>query len=90
MISFSYVFDLRVLFISLHRYDDGHFYPANSDSNYDCVGEGKGVGFTVNIPWNQPQSGDAEYTAAFLRIVMPVAYQVTIQYKAILLIFYLI
>ena len=33
------------------------------------------VGFTVNIPWNQI-SGDAEYLAAFLRIVMPIAYEV--------------
>lgn len=64
------------MFISLHRYDDGLFYPAHSDSNYDCVGEAKGRGFTVNIPWNQIQAGDAEYLAAFLRIVMPVAYQV--------------
>jgi acetoin utilization deacetylase AcuC-like enzyme len=32
-------------------------------------------GYSVNIPWNQV-SGDAEYIAAFLRIVMPVAYEV--------------
>lgn len=66
-----------MLFISLHRYDDGKFYPQYTKSNYDYIGEGKGRGFTVNIPWNKTnQYGDAEYTAAFLRIVMPIAYQV--------------
>lgn len=66
-----------MLFISLHRYDEGCFYPVNSESNYDCVGHGKGKGFSVNIPWNQSTAGDSEYVAAFLRVVMPVAYQVT-------------
>lgn len=66
----------RVLFISLHRYDNGLFYPMNSKSNYDFIGEDTGLGYTINIPWNQSVAGDAEYTAAFLRVVMPVAYQV--------------
>jgi len=30
----------------------------------------------VNVPWNLTSAGDAEYTAAFLRVVMPVAYEV--------------
>jgi histone deacetylase 6 len=67
--------DDSVLFISLHRYDNGCFYPAEAESNYTDVGCGKGKGFTVNVPWNQPTAGDAEYVAAFLRVVMPVAYQ---------------
>lgn len=64
------------MFISLHRYDNGSFYPVDADSNYDEVGRGNGKGYNINIPWNQQTAGDAEYTAAFLRIVMPVAYQV--------------
>nr|QDF21420.1 histone deacetylase 6 isoform X2 [Brachionus koreanus] len=67
--------DDTVLFISLHRYDNGTFYPIDAGSNYDEVGKGKGKGFNINIPWNQSVAGDAEYTAAFLRIVMPVAYE---------------
>jgi histone deacetylase 6 len=63
------------LFISLHRYDDGMYYPTNAESNYDCIGGDKAKGFTVNIPWNQPVGGDAEYVAAFLRLVMPIAYE---------------
>jgi histone deacetylase 6 len=42
--------DESVLFISLHRYDNGCFYPANAPSNYTDVGRDKGKGFTVNIP----------------------------------------
>ncbi len=34
----------RVLFISLHRYDFGRFYPVNALSNYDYIGEGNGEG----------------------------------------------
>ncbi|CAF0704332.1 unnamed protein product [Brachionus calyciflorus] len=67
--------DDSVLFISLHRYDNGCFYPIDSGSNYDEVGKGNGKGYNVNIPWNQQTAGDAEYTAAFLRIIMPIAYQ---------------
>jgi len=68
--------DDSVLFISLHRYDDGSFYPANNPkSNYNFTGLNRGKGFTINIPWNQPTAGDSEYIAAFLRVVMPVAYQ---------------
>ena len=37
------------------------------------VGEGKGEGFNVNIPWNGAGFGDYEYMEAFQNIVMPVA-----------------
>ena len=45
--------DPRVLYISLHRYDNGNFFPASSDANYNVVGSGSGEGFNVNIPWNK-------------------------------------
>jgi len=44
--------DDSVLYISLHRYDNGFFYPGSADANYDKVGKGKGEGFNVNIPFN--------------------------------------
>lgn len=43
----------NVLYISLHRYDHGEFFPKKSDANYDVVGNGRGEGFNVNIPWNK-------------------------------------
>ncbi|XP_062890991.1 histone deacetylase 6 isoform X3 [Mobula hypostoma] len=67
--------DPSVLYISLHRYDHGMFFPNSEDANYDMVGKASGEGFTVNIPWNEKRIGDSEYMAAFQRIVMPICYQ---------------
>uniref|UniRef100_A0A452HFA4 Histone deacetylase domain-containing protein n=1 Tax=Gopherus agassizii TaxID=38772 RepID=A0A452HFA4_9SAUR len=64
-----------VLYVSLHRYDHGSFFPTSEDADADRVGEGPGRGFTLNVPWNSPRMGDAEYLAAFHRLVLPVAYQ---------------
>ncbi|KAL4720985.1 hypothetical protein ACJJTC_009432 [Scirpophaga incertulas] len=63
----------KILYISIHRYDDGSFFPHSSEANYTAVGEGKGEGFNINIPWNKRGMGDAEYLAAMTQIVMPVA-----------------
>lgn len=43
----------KVLYISMHRYDYGEFFPNSKDANYDVVGEERGEGFNVNIPWNK-------------------------------------
>lgn len=43
----------NVLYISVHRYDNGTFFPKSKDANYDVVGQGAGTGFNVNIPWNR-------------------------------------
>lgn len=65
----------NVLYISLHRYEHGQFFPKSSDGNYTVVGEGLGEGFNVNIPWNKHKMGDSDYIAAFQRIIMPIAYE---------------
>ncbi|XP_034945547.1 histone deacetylase 6 isoform X2 [Chelonus insularis] len=67
--------DPRVLYISIHRYDNGSFFPQSKSANYDVVGAGKGEGFNVNIPWNRKKMGDTEYMAAFQQVVLPIAYQ---------------
>ncbi|OXU23235.1 hypothetical protein TSAR_003178 [Trichomalopsis sarcophagae] len=67
--------DSSILYISLHRYDNGSFFPHSKAANYNVVGTGKGEGFNVNIPWNKRGMGDAEYIAAFQQVVMPIAYQ---------------
>ncbi|XP_042878465.1 histone deacetylase 6-like isoform X3 [Penaeus japonicus] len=67
--------DPKVLYISIHRYDHGLFFPSSEDANYDQVGSGDGEGYTVNIPWNKSGMGDAEYMSAMLQVVMPIAYQ---------------
>ncbi|XP_014285163.1 histone deacetylase 4 isoform X4 [Halyomorpha halys] len=66
--------DRRVLFISLHRHDDGNFFPGTGGPT-EC-GLGPGLGYTVNIAWSgglNPPMGDAEYLAAFRTVVMPIA-----------------
>ncbi|XP_026287181.1 histone deacetylase 6 isoform X1 [Frankliniella occidentalis] len=67
--------DPRVLYISLHRYDNGSFFPGSLDAGHDKVGLGKGEGFNVNIPWNKKGMNDGDYITAFHQIVLPIAYQ---------------
>ena len=67
--------DPRVLYVSVHRYDNGTFFPCRQEANYDHVGEGRGEGFNVNIPWNGSGMGDPEYTCALFNVILPVAYQ---------------
>lgn len=66
--------DPNVLYMSLHRYDDGNFFPGSGAP--DEVGTGPGVGFNVNMAFTgglEPPMGDAEYLAAFRTVVMPIA-----------------
>ncbi|XP_075804531.1 histone deacetylase 9 isoform X3 [Microtus pennsylvanicus] len=66
--------DPSVLYISLHRYDEGNFFPGSGAPNE--VGVGLGEGFNINIAWTgglDPPMGDAEYLEAFRTVVMPVA-----------------
>lgn len=65
-----------MLYISLHRYEEGSFFPCSEDADYDKVGRGKGAGYNVNIPWNRAKMGDPEYLAAFHHLVMPIAREV--------------
>ncbi|XP_066967775.1 histone deacetylase 4 isoform X10 [Macrobrachium rosenbergii] len=66
--------DRNILYISMHRYDDGSFFPGTGAPTE--VGEGDGYGFNVNIAFSgglNPPMGDAEYMAAFRTVVMPIA-----------------
>ncbi|XP_035293019.1 histone deacetylase 7 isoform X5 [Cricetulus griseus] len=66
--------DPSVLYISLHRHDDGNFFPGSGA--VDEVGTGNGEGFNVNVAWAgglDPPMGDPEYLAAFRIVVMPIA-----------------
>ncbi|KAI1381401.1 putative histone deacetylase A [Hypoxylon crocopeplum] len=71
--------DPNILYISLHVYDKGTFYPGRPDNpmipdgNFDKVGTGLGQGKNVNIAWPTQGMGDGEYFAAFQKIVMPIA-----------------
>uniref|UniRef100_A0A8D3CH95 Histone deacetylase n=1 Tax=Scophthalmus maximus TaxID=52904 RepID=A0A8D3CH95_SCOMX len=66
--------DPSVLYLSLHRYDDGNYFPGSGAP--DEVGSGAGVGFNVNMAFTgglEPPMSDADYLAAFRTVVMPIA-----------------
>lgn len=71
--------DPNVLYISIHIYQGGKFYPGVPDvegipdGDLDKCGLGAGIGKNVNIGWHAQGMGDGEYMAAFQRIVMPIA-----------------
>uniref|UniRef100_A0A3Q3WE58 Protein deacetylase HDAC6 n=1 Tax=Mola mola TaxID=94237 RepID=A0A3Q3WE58_MOLML len=65
--------DNSVLYVSLHRYDNGTFFPSSEDAAPDRVGVSKGAGFNVNVAWSGGRMGDSDYLAAFHHVVMPIA-----------------
>ncbi|KAL2066696.1 hypothetical protein VTL71DRAFT_2768 [Oculimacula yallundae] len=73
--------DPNVLYISLHVYKDGQFYPGQPDEagipdgGLANCGAGRGVGKNINIGWAEQGVGNGEYMAAFQKIVMPIAHE---------------
>jgi len=71
--------DPNILYISIHVYLNGEFYPGKPDNpmtpdgGMEHCGAGTGLGTNVNIGWESQGMGDAEYMAAFQKIVMPIA-----------------
>ena len=69
----------NVLYISLHVYQNGNFYPGQPehdgvpDGGMNNCGAGLGMGKNINIGWHDQGMGDGEYMAAFQKIVMPIA-----------------
>lgn len=60
-----------VLYISLHRHENGRFYPGTGA--VDEVGIMDAEGFSVNIPWSCGGVGDNDYIYAFQHVVLPIA-----------------
>ncbi|KAK4184869.1 histone deacetylase clr3 [Podospora australis] len=73
--------DPNILYISLHVYKDGEFYPGKPDNpmipdgGLEQCGSGPGLGKNINIGWHDQGMGDGEYMAAFQKIVMPIAHE---------------
>ena len=59
--------DPSILYFSMHQYP---FYPGTG--GIEEIGGGAGRGYTVNVPWPGGM-GDAEYLAAFDRVLLPIA-----------------
>ena len=68
--------DADVLFFSIHRYDDGDFYPGGREGSMHAVGGGLGRGYSINIPWDTASEkhmpGDAAYDHAFEQVRQPI------------------
>ncbi|KAH9434458.1 hypothetical protein MCOR02_006462 [Pyricularia oryzae] len=73
--------DPNVLYISLHVYKNGEFYPGKpenpmtADGSISSCGSGPGLGRNINIGWDDQGMGDGEYIAAFQKIIMPIAHE---------------
>mmetsp|Transcript_162119 Transcript_162119/g.299194 ORF Transcript_162119/g.299194 Transcript_162119/m.299194 type:complete len:516 (-) Transcript_162119:149-1696(-) len=78
--------DKRVMYFSVHRHDEGFFYPGTNpavgaDSGKAAsVGEDEGAGFNINVAWSVTQElpvaqypGNAEYSSAWQRVLLPIA-----------------
>ncbi|RZC58499.1 hypothetical protein C5167_005802 [Papaver somniferum] len=65
--------DPRVLFFSVHRHENGCFYPSGGDGSYTMIGEGLGSGYNINVPWEHARCGDADYFAVWEHVLVPAA-----------------
>ncbi len=65
--------DPSVLYISIHRHENGTFYPSGPYGDMTSIGVGDGEGFSVNVPWPSGGMGDGDYIYAFDHVVMPIA-----------------
>lgn len=65
--------DPSVLYVSLHRYEQGTFYPCGPFGGLQSCGEGPGLGYSVNVPWPEKGMGDADYIHAFQKVILPIA-----------------
>jgi len=66
----------RVLYFSIHRYENGQFWPNLRESDWDYTGNGDGQGFNINVPLNATGMKDTDYLAIFHQILLPVASEV--------------
>jgi len=70
--------DPSVLYFSVHRYDNGDFFPGSRDAASHEVGHGPGAGFNINVAWNiawkdRDGMGDDEYLAVWHCLLLPIA-----------------
>lgn len=66
----------RVLYFSIHRYENGQFWPNLRESDCDYTGNGDGQGFNINVPLNATGMRDTDYLAIFHQILLPVVSEV--------------
>ncbi|RKP13557.1 hypothetical protein BJ684DRAFT_9889 [Piptocephalis cylindrospora] len=65
--------DPNVLYISIHRWEEGEFYPSGDDGAPWAIGQGLGRGSNVNVAWSRAGMMDSDYLLAFQTVIMPIA-----------------
>ncbi|OQR72538.1 histone deacetylase 6-like [Tropilaelaps mercedesae] len=70
---YSFYTDPRVLYFSIHRYEEGNFWPELRESNWDYIGEGSGTGYNINVPLNKTGMENWDYAEILHQILLPVA-----------------
>lgn len=74
----TFPFITRVLYFSIHGYQNGAFWPHLRESDYHNIGRGAGLGYNVNVPMNDIKMGNGDYLAIFQQLLLPIAYEVQI------------
>ncbi|KAF7269544.1 histone deacetylase 6 isoform X2 [Rhynchophorus ferrugineus] len=64
----------NVMYISMHRYDDGKYFPKDKTGNYTYIGSGPGYGYNINIPFNNDKMGNSDYLFTWMKLVLPLSY----------------
>lgn len=72
-----YLNNFRVLYFSIHGYQNGAFWPHLRETDYHYIGRGAGRGYNVNVPMNKIKMGNNDYMAIFQQLLLPIAYEVT-------------
>lgn len=67
--------DPRVVYFSIHRHENGQFWPNLRESDYDYIGEGPGTGYNFNVPLNATGMQDADFLAILHHVFLPMAYE---------------
>jgi len=67
--------DPRVMYVSIHRYEKGKYWPELIESNFNFTGEGAGKGYNINLPLNETGCNDADFLLMWFNVILPVAYE---------------
>lgn len=67
--------DPSVMYVSIHRYERGRYWPELIESNFNFTGAGKGKGYNLNLPLNEIDCNDADFLLMWFNVIMPVAYE---------------
>lgn len=67
--------DPNVLYVSIHRYEKGKYWPELIESNFNFTGQGAGKGFNLNFPLNETGCNDADFLLMWFNVILPVAYE---------------